>query len=414
MPTASEKNAARKPRSTRARSTAKAAPPSSLTEAIAKVQKDFGLDIGEPPEVDRISTGNVALDYVMGGGLPKGRIVEIYGLQSSGKTTAALQAAAREQKDGRRILYLDYEQALDPEYCEALGLDIRDHETFIQAQPDTFEQGMNGLRALVQTGEISLCIVDSVAQMVTEKELEMATGSQSNFGEKARMMAQVMRQLAPVLRQHGVCVVFLNHVRDVIDTSPMGQRLSSAGVERKTTPGGGALKFAASVRLHFKVKQKINADRYEPLANESVRTPIGAHVEVKCEKNKVGTPWRSADLYQRYGHGFSAGWTALQVLISHGQIKKKAGGIYEFSDEAAFGDNPKTIKGEDAALLAIESDREWVDHLSALAAKALEEEETVLLAASDETGEVPVSENGGASLDDLDALLKAPAESEPV
>ncbi len=400
MPTASEKKAAMK----------KAAPKGklSLDAAIAKVKKEQDLDFGELPEFERMSSGNIALDYVMGGGFPKGLIVEAYGLQSSGKTTAALQLAAKEQQAGHKVIFLDYEQSLDPVYCKTLGLDIM-ADSFLSSQPDTFEQGMNALGILIPTGEVSLVIVDSVAAMVVEKELESDAGGIPAF-QKARMMAAELRKLGPALRENGTCIVFLNHVRDVIDMSPIGQKLAGAGVQRKTTPGGGALKFAAAIRLLFKVKKQIHADRYEPLANEDVKTAIGAYVEVKAEKNKTGMPYRKADMMLRYGTGFSAGWTVLQVLVSRGSIKKKSGGVYEFDEDTQWttkdGATIDTIRGEDNVVQAIEEHPEWLEHLIALAERSLEER-SEFVAVEVEEEVLPDLEAAPPSADteDIDALL---------
>ena len=225
-------------------------------------------------------------------------------------------------------MFLDYEHSLDPNYCAALGLDPYD-PSFVVSQPSTFEEGIDAIRSLVPTGEVGIVIVDSVAAMVTAKEMEIETGSEKDFGRKAKMMAQTMRTLTGPLARAGTTAVFLNHVRDVIDISPIGKRLAGAGVERKTTPGGSALKYAAAVRMHFKSIGKVSAEGTDALTTETERGKVGEKITVVVEKNKVGPPFRKAELRLRYGKGFSSAWTVLQILVAHGAIKKKSGGMYD-------------------------------------------------------------------------------------
>lgn len=337
----------------------------AFNEALAQVRKKQGLAIGSLDEVledvEGISTGNLALDYITGcWGLPKGRIIELYGLQSSGKTTTALQAAATAQQTGMNVVFLDYEHSLDPTYCAALGLDPYD-PSFVVSQPSTFEEGIDALRTLVPTGEVGIVIVDSVAAMVTAKEMEIETGSEKDFGRKAKMMAQTMRTLTGPLARSGTTAVFLNHVRDVIDISPIGKRLAGAGVERKTTPGGSALKYAAAVRMHFKSIGKVSADGTDALTTETERGKVGEKITVVCEKNKVGPPFRKAELRLQYGKGFSSAWTVLQVLVAYGAVKKR-GAVYDFGEHL-------TARGEAAAVIEVEK---AYDDLEVKARQALE------------------------------------------
>jgi recombination protein RecA len=339
-----------------------------------------------------LSTGNIALDWAMTcGGLPKGRITELYGLQSSGKTTTALQAAAIAQEQGTNIVYLDYENSLDPAYCKALGLDPYD-STFQVAQPGTFEEGIDALRKLVDTGEVGLVIVDSVAAMVTRKEMELETGSESDFGRKAKMMAATMRQIGGPLARTGTVAVFLNHVRDVIDTNPM-----TRGADRKTTPGGSALKFHASMRLHFKVIGSVTTDGESALSGDKERQKVANKVTVLVEKNKVGPPFRKAELRLTFGHGFSAGWNILQVLLAHGRARKRPGGYYEFI--APGGEIlVERYHGEAEAVEAIEG------NLTELASEA-----AALLEADDGSSVAPPSEDATLGTpSDADTLLESP------
>ena len=411
MVNAAEKNAAARKTTARTRTRkAPAKPKTALADALAKVAKDFDLNFDVVPEIEHLSTGNVALDFVTTGGFPVGKIVEVYGLQASGKTTSVLQLAARIQSQGKHVVYLDYEQSLDPTYCKTLGLNILDESTFHVSQPDTFEQGMNALKVLISSGEVALVIVDSVASMVIEKEMDADAGEGVGAMQKARLMAQELRKLPPLLREHGTCLVFLNHVRDVIDMSPIGQKLSGAGVQRKTTPGGSALKFAASLRLFFKVKKQVTADRWEPLGKEYVRTPIGAYVEVKAEKNKTGIPFRKADLMMRFGEGFSAEWSVLQVLLAYGGVKKKSGGYYEFAEDLQWEDVPASIQGEDNVVRRIAETPDWFEHLSVYAQRYLDEAEDFEVQATEpdevEDGDMAVDPSPEVSSAEVSSLLE--------
>jgi recombination protein RecA len=341
-----------------------------LDAALAKVRKDFDLEIGSlkeiVPSVEGISTGNVGLDWVTGvNGIPKGRIAEFYGLQSSGKTTAALQVARTVQRQtGKAVGFFDYEQALDPAYCEALGVNV---DELITSQPDTFEDGIEAIRLLVKTGEMGLIIVDSVAQMTIRKELEEDIDSESSTFKKAKMMAKTMRTLTPVLAEHGTPVIFLNHVRDVIDTGPS----RGFGPKRKTTPGGGALKFAASLRMYFDPIKKLTRKRAHPLTGEEVYESYGSTVKLVCEKNKVGVPYRTSTFRLYYGQGFSPGYTVATILIARKLIKKD-GSNFSFTEDTTWGYDK--INGEDNLVTAIEADPEWLEHLSVLARRILDEE----------------------------------------
>jgi recombination protein RecA len=381
--------------------TKKATRSTAFDEALAKVRKSRGLAIGSLDEVleevEGISTGNLALDWITGcWGLPKGRIVELYGLQSSGKTTTALQAAATAQQAGLNVVFLDYEHSLDPTYCAALGLDPYD-PSFVVSQPTTFEEGINAIRDLVPSGEVGMVIVDSVAAMVTEKEMELDTGSESDFGRKQKMMAQSMRQLGPDLRKNGTSAVFLNHVRDVIDTSAIGRRLAGAGIERKTTPGGTALKYHSSMRLHFKSIGKVTAEGTDALTTETSKTKVAEKVTVVVEKNKVGPPFRKAELRLRYGKGFSSAWTVLQILVAHGGIKKKSGGMYD------FGEYGGVYRGEETAIAEVE--KEYAD-LEVAARQVLEASAAEWADAALAGDEELPDKFPEAEADEVDALLE--------
>lgn len=349
----------------------------NLAAALAKIAKDRDLRVAsldEYEDVRAVSTGNLAIDAITAvGGLPRGRIVELYGPPSSGKTTTALQTAAAAQREGGTILYLDYEHALDPEYASALGLDVSS-ETFLFAQPETFEQGMNAARELIETGDLDVVIVDSVAAMVLEKELSIETGG-STFADKAKLMAQAMRQLTPIVKRHDVVLIFLNHLQDVIDSSPMGQRLSAQGVKRTTTPGGRALKYHASMRIEYRPVGNVRTSEFNPVMNEKEDVPTQTKVSVTVTKNKVGPPFRTCLVRVRFGKGFSQAWTVQDLLVRYRVLKKGTGGVFTFDEDTAppGWDPKKTLRGEENLILRMESDPEWLAHLTAIAKKLLEE-----------------------------------------
>jgi recombination protein RecA len=372
----------------------------SLAAALKNINDKRDLRIASLGElgldVEAVTTGNIALDHISGvGGLPKGRIIELFGPPSSGKTTCALQAAARAQKAGDTILYLDYEYALDPSYCAALGLDIND-PSFLIGQPDTFEQGMNALRELIDTGDIKFVIVDSVAAMALEKEMEIETGG-STFADKAKLMAQAMRQLTGPVANHDVVCVFINHVRDVIDSSPMGQKLAASGIKRRTTPGGEALKFHASVRVEFKPIGTVRGETVNTLTNEKEPSIEWTKVMATFVKNKVAPPMRHAEVRVRYGHGFSQAWSVFSILVGYGAIKKKAAGVYEIPTALRRDSDESSIRGEVNFLDALDSNLEWLEKLTDHAQSLLDEDNATEIAT--------VESEDGISSEDLDKVL---------
>jgi recombination protein RecA len=338
-----------------------------LSKVLADIRKKDDLRIAsldEMEEVEGLSTGNILIDYITGvGGLPRGRLIELFGPPSSGKTTTALQTAVTAQREGKTVLYLDYEHALDPEYCQMLGLSI--DPTFLFTQPDSFEQGSNAMRRLVETGELGLVIVDSVASMTPEKTAEIETGSQSNFGVKARLMGQLMEQLTPVLHRTATTCVFLNQMRDRPDLR--------TGITTKVTPGGHALKFYSSMRIEYRQVGNIKRKRWDPLVNDHVEVNDETKVLVHVVKNKVGPPFRKAEVRVRYGRGFSQEWAALSVLLAYGMVKK-SGSTYRFDSSLIPRDElPESVVGEDKVLEAIEHDAEWRDTLATQARLLLEQ-----------------------------------------
>jgi recombination protein RecA len=213
----------------------------------------------------------------------------------------------------------------------------------------------------MQSGELDLLIADSVAAMVTEKEYEAETGK-VQMADRAKMMAQFMRQITGPIQKYQVACVFLNHLQEVIDASPMGQRLKAAGVTRKTTPGGVALKFYASMRLEYKAIGTIRNTIYDPLKNEEVDAPQQSKVQVTVVKNKVAQPFRQCEVRVRYGKGFSQAYSLLDILTQHKIIKKGGGGMYKFPEHLSPQKDGSLfeMRGEENLLVQIETNPSWM------------------------------------------------------
>ena len=251
----------------------------ALETALGQIEKQFGkgavMKLGQDStlNVEAISTGSLSLDIALGiGGVPRGRIIEIYGPESSGKTTVALHVVAQAQKEGGSAVFIDVEHALDPVYAQALGVDI---DSLLVSQPDTGEQALEICEALVRSGAIDVVVVDSVAAMVTKAEIEGDMGD-SHVGLQARLMSQALRKLTGAIGKSNCVVIFINQLREKI-----GVMYGNP----ETTPGGRALKFYASVRLDVR--------RVEALKNGTEL--IGNRTRVKVVKNKVSPPFKEAE-----------------------------------------------------------------------------------------------------------------------
>ena len=283
----------------------------SLEETLKRINKTYGagtiMMLGEQQPIinNCISSGSLLIDKILGGnGIPYGRITEIYGAESSGKTTLCLQFAAQCQKNGGRVAYVDVENALDVNYARHLGVNTDD---LIFTQPSSGEQALEIVDALAKSGEVNLIIVDSVAALTPQAELDGEMGDQ-NIGLLARLMSKAMRKLTGTLNEKNCAVIFINQIRMKINTGfMMGNP--------ETTTGGNALKFYASQRIELKKTTSI----------KSGDEIIGTHVKVKCVKNKIAPPMKVCEATMIFGDGFSAKGEAIDLAVEYNIIQKQGG-----------------------------------------------------------------------------------------
>lgn len=321
----------------------------ALEIAMGQIEKEFGkgsvMKLGEYKgmNVESIPTGALSLDVALGiGGIPKGRIIEIFGPESSGKTTLALHMIAEAQKKGGEAAFIDAEHALDPVYAKNLGVDI---DNLIVSQPDTGEQGLEIAEALVRSGAIDIIVVDSVAALVPKAEIDGDMGD-AHVGLQARLMSQALRKLAGVINKSNSVIVFINQLREKV-----GVMFGNP----ETTPGGRALKFYASVRLDIRRVESIKQDG----------NVIGNRVRVKVVKNKVAPPFREAEFDIIYGKGISKSGNILDLAVSL-DIINKSGAWFSYNGE-------RIGQGRENAKSYLENNPKMMDEVETKVRKHFEE-----------------------------------------
>jgi recombination protein RecA len=314
----------------------------ALDLAVDQIEKQFGkgsiMRLGESNRVavETTSTGSLSLDIALGGGVPKGRIIEVYGPESSGKTTLTLHAVAQVQKAGGTAAFVDAEHALDPQYARRIGVDL---DNLLISQPDTGEQALEIVETLVRSNAVDMVVVDSVAALVPQAEIEGDMGD-SHMGLQARLMSQALRKLTGIINKSNCTVVFINQIR---------MKIGVMFGNPETTTGGNALKFYASVRMDIRRIGQIKD-------GEEI---IGNRTRVKVVKNKVAPPFRVAEFDIMYNQGISYPGDVLDLAVQY-EIVGKAGAWYEYAEkkigqgrEAAkqyLVDNPKDLETIDKAV----------------------------------------------------------------
>ena len=298
----------------------------TLDQVLLDIEKQFGkgsvmkLGDNEHREIDVISSGSLSLDIALGiGGYPKGRIIEIYGPESSGKTTFALHAIAEAQKKGGRVAFIDAEHSLDPQYASKLGVNINE---LLLSQPDNGEQALEICEALVRSGAISVIVIDSVAALVPQAEIEGEMGD-SHVGLQARLMSQALRKLSGVINKTNTIAIFINQLREKV-----GVMFGNP----ETTPGGRALKFYSSIRLEIR--------RSEQIKNGA--DIIGNKTSIKVVKNKMAPPFKNCVVDIMYGEGVSVEGEIVD-LASEANIINKSGAWYSYNGEK-IGQGKENVK----------------------------------------------------------------------
>ncbi len=288
----------------------------AIKNAIAQIEKNYGqgtimkMGDGAKSKVDTISTGSISLDQALGGGIPRGRVVEVFGPESSGKTTLALHVIAEAQKKGGSAAFVDAEHALDPEYAKRIGINVSD---LLISQPDNGEQALEIVETLTRSGAIDVIVIDSVAALTPKAEIEGMMGD-SFMGLQARLMSQALRKLTSIIAKTGTSIVFLNQLR---------MKIGVMFGNPETTTGGNALKFYSSVRLDIRRIDKIDT------GSSDSREISGNRVRVKVVKNKVAPPFKQAEFDIMFNEGISRAGDLLDTAVKQG-IVIKSGAFYTY------------------------------------------------------------------------------------
>jgi recombination protein RecA len=317
----------------------------AIKNAIALIEKQFGkgsiMKLGDTKrvQIETIPTGSISLDIALGGGIPRGRVIEIYGPESSGKTTLALHVVANVQKMGGQAAFVDAEHALDPEYAKRIGVDV---DNLLLSQPDDGEQALEIVETLVRSGAIDIIVVDSVAALTPRAEIEGEMGD-SHMGLQARLMSQALRKLTSAISKTKTTVIFINQIR---------MKIGVMFGNPETTTGGNALKFYASVRIDIRKADKIEEGTGE---NKEV---TGNKVKVKIVKNKIYPPFKTAEFDLMYNKGIAFIGDLLDTGVKYNVIKK-SGNTYQVGEK-------KLGIGREQAKEALEKDPKL--------AKAIEEQ----------------------------------------
>ena len=319
----------------------------ALGMALEQIEKQFGkgsimkLGEGYAQKVETISTGSLSLDIALGGGLPKGRIIEVYGPESSGKTTLTLHAIAEVQRHGGTAAFIDAEHALDPAYAKRIGVDV---DNLLLSQPDNGEQALEITETLVRSNAVDIIVVDSVAALVPRAEIEGDMGD-SLPGLQARLMSQALRKLTGVINRSKATVVFINQIR---------MKIGVMFGNPETTTGGNALKFYASVRMDIRRIGQIKQGE----------SAIGNRTRVKVVKNKIAPPFREAEFDIMYNEGISKSGDILDLAVTH-NIVEKSGAWFAYNDA-------KIGQGREAAKVYLQENPKVMDEIAAKVREASE------------------------------------------
>ena len=358
----------------------------ALESAIAQIEKNFGkgaiikLGANQTMKVDAIPTGSMGLDLALGiGGVPRGRIVELYGPESSGKTTVALHIIAEAQKQGGEVAFVDVEHALDPKYAAAVGVNVDD---LLVSQPNSGEEALELMEALVRSGAIDVVVLDSVAALTTKAEIDGNMGD-SNVGQLARLMSQAMRKLTPLLSKTNCVAVFINQIREKI-----GVMYGNP----ETTPGGRALKFYSSVIIDVR--------KGEPIKNGTEL--IGNRTKIKVKKNKVAPPFKECEFDIIFGKGISRMGEVLDIAVEL-DIIKKSGSWFSY-------DGKKLGQGRDNVKKALEENPEMLKEIEQ---KVMENKDALEAAASTVSSKSKLEEaaENAAGTENIDEIVGSMTDS---